>query len=485
VDRYVIFPGRHHLLTRFQAAYLASVAGSSTVVWAVTSANHSNTRRNPVPYHRREAAIERFSVTTGLRSVVVPVFDTAETPRFASVTLKTIEAVTGLTLTPANAVVACSTPSVAAMYASLGFAVLGAEAERTPEPERPWDVLLRLAAGDPSWRALAHPASVDVFDRYGLEESVRSVVNDPVVGDEGGLTATRDYRTYASAFASSAARKWGQVRDHVRPGRIVDIGCGAGAVLELADREPALRESDLIGVEVARHLYDECVHKKAQGVFGNPNVYFYRRNVLGGAVFAPRSVDTTLTFALTHEIWSYGSRLDSVRQFVQAVYDHTVPGGVWINSDVCGPDGRDVPVLLRLSTSDGVDSSPDVAALSTRARLDRFATDFAFPFSYTPVGDDTVRLSLGDAMDYLTRKDYTANWESETREQFCGLEFADWKALLADVGFEVDPVSRAYRNDWIVENRLAPVAALSTPDGRAIEWPVTHVLLVARRPLNT
>ena len=75
----MIFPGRHHLLTRFQAAYLAAVAESSTVVWAVTSANHSNTRRNPVPYHRREAAIERFSVTTGLRSVVVPVFDTAQT----------------------------------------------------------------------------------------------------------------------------------------------------------------------------------------------------------------------------------------------------------------------------------------------------------------------------------------------------------------------------------------------------------------------
>jgi SAM-dependent methyltransferase len=485
VDRYVIFPGRHHLLTRFQAAYLAAVAGSSTVIWAVTSANHSNTRRNPVPYHRREAAIERFSVTTGLRSVVVPVFDTADTPRFASVTLKTIEAVTGLTLTPANAVVACSTPSVAAMYASLGFTVLEAEAAQSPAPERPWDVLLRLAAGDPSWRSLAHPASVDVFDRYGLEESVRSVVNDPVVGDEGGLTATRDYRTYASAFESSAARKWEQVRDHVRPGRIVDIGCGAGAVLELADREPFLRESDLIGVEVARHLYDECVHKKAQGVFGNPNVYFYRRNVLAGAVFAPRSVDTTLTFALTHEIWSYGSRLDSVRRFVQAVYDHTVPDGVWINSDVCGPDGRDVPVLLRLSTSDGVTSAPDVAALSTRARLDRFAADFAFPFPYRPVGDDTVRLSLGDAMDYLTRKDYTANWESETQEQFCGLEFADWKALLADVGFEVEPASRAYRNDWIVENRLAPTAALSTLDGRPLDWPVTHVLLVARRPLNT
>ena len=37
---------------------------------------------------------------------------------------------------------------------------------------------------------------------------------------------------------------------------------------------------------MARHLYEECVHKKAQGASTNANVYFYRRNVLGGAVFA-------------------------------------------------------------------------------------------------------------------------------------------------------------------------------------------------------
>jgi hypothetical protein len=57
--RYVLFPGRHHLLTRFQADYLHRLAADSaaTIVWAVTSANHDNTRRNPVPYHRREAAI--------------------------------------------------------------------------------------------------------------------------------------------------------------------------------------------------------------------------------------------------------------------------------------------------------------------------------------------------------------------------------------------------------------------------------------------
>jgi SAM-dependent methyltransferase len=495
--RYILFPGRHHLLTRFQATYLQrlSEGGDATVVWAVTSANHQNTKRNPISYDRREAAIERFSVLTGLRSLVVPVFDTAHTDRFAEVTLKSVEAVLGRRPTPADTLVACSTPEVAAMYEALGFRIAPVEADAdqaTKAPDRPWDVLLRLAAGDPAWHDLAHPATLDLYARYRLDEQVRAVVNDPVVGAEGGLTATRDYRTYAEAFEAGAERKWATVREYVRPGRIVDIGCGAGAVLALADREPALRESDLIGVEVARHLYEECVHRKAQGWFTNPNVYFYCRNVLGGAVFAPRSIDTTLTFALTHEIFSYGERIAAVRRFAQAIYDHTVPGGVWLNSDVCGPDGRDRRVRLRLRDDDGVHAAHRdlaglgqeeiadyIGSLSTRSRLAQFAGDFHFPLE---AGEE---LPLGDAMEFLEHKDYADNWLSEAHERFCGLEFADWKALLTDVGFEIDPASRAWRNDWLVEHRMRPVAELSTVRGEPLDWPVTHVLLVARRPLNT
>src|SRR5262249_44994743 len=156
--------------------------------------------------------IERFSVQEGLRSLVVPVFDTAPTERFAEVTLKNVEVTVGLTLRPDNTVVACSTPEVAIMYERLGFRIAAVEAEDEPAPPRPWEVLLRMASGDPSWRELCHPASLSVFERYGLVEHVRLVVNDPVVGDEGGLTTTRDYRTYADAFEASAARKWAMVR---------------------------------------------------------------------------------------------------------------------------------------------------------------------------------------------------------------------------------------------------------------------------------
>jgi len=234
--------------------------------------------------------------------------------------------------------------------------------------------------------------------------------------------------------------------------RILDVGCATGATLELVDRDPRFHESDLIGVEVARHLFAECEHKKAQGVFTNPNVYFYQRNMLGSAVFPPRSIDTTLTLALTHEIWSYAdvppggsvpaARSSSVRRFARAIFAHTATGGVWVNSDVCGPAEPDRPVVLRLTSDDGTnpgvvedlalaeDVSAVVGAMSTRGRFFQFAHDFrrnaAVPFEFTELDDGGLRMRLADAMDFLTRKDYVDNCLSETHEQFCGLTYDDW-----------------------------------------------------------
>jgi SAM-dependent methyltransferase len=495
---YLLFPGRHHVLTRFQAEFLTQAApAGTTVVWAVTSANHHTTKRNPIPYHRREAAIERFSVATGLRSLVVGVVDTPPTDDFAEVTVKAIEAGTDdqVRLEPGNTVVACSTPEVAKLYERLGYQVIGVEPEGQA---RPWDVLLMIAAGNEGWRTLAHRATVDVFDRYHLDAQVRRCVNDPVVGDDGGLTTTRDYKTYADAFETAADRKWSQLKRFVRPGRILDIGCATGATLQRVDADPRFHESDLIGVEVARHLYAECVHKKEQGFFHNPNVYFYQRNMLGAAVFPPRSIDTTLTLALTHEIWSYadGSRRETVQRFVDRLFAHTAPDGVWINSDVCGPAEPDRPVVLALDDSDGLnpaepvdleslaDPAAHVSALSTRARFFQFAQDFRrnarVPFEYTIRAGHPV-LRLADAMDFLTRKDYVDNWLSETHEQFCGLSYVDWTRITETAGFTVDPSSKPWRNDWLVENRLSPVAGLTSPDGTPVDWPDTHQLLIARR----
>ncbi|OHV04972.1 methyltransferase [Mycobacterium talmoniae] len=512
--RYVLFPGRHHLLTRFQARYLADLLGGwltdatgapltftddAVVVWAVTSANHQNTRRNPVPANRREAAIEAFSQREGLRSLVVPITDVPATDRFAEITLKAVQHATAgrAALRPENTVVACSTPGVAALYQRLGFRIAPVERDHPEHPAHPWQLLDLVAGGDPTWRRHAHPATVDVFDRYALAEHVATISADPIVSSEGSLTDTRDYRTYSAAFDAAAERKWAQARPYLRPGRIVDIGCAAGAMLELLAADPELAESDLYGIEVARHLYEECEHRKAQGVFANPNTFFYQRNILAGPVFPDRSIDTTLTFALTHEIYSYGDGLASLRRFAHTIAEHTAAGGVWINSDVCGPDHPDQPVRLvfhepgvrrpaiDLTAMPAEAARDHLAAAPPAARFGQFAADFrrgtGVPFDFRVLDDRTVQLRLADAMEFLTKYSYIDNWLSETHEQFCALSWRDWVALATDLGLVVDPRSGAWRNDWLVEHVFDPAATLLTADGAPLDWPVTHLLLAAGR----
>ncbi len=297
--QHIIVPGRHHLLTRFQAAYLGellagrgrdengepiAVADGAVVVWAVTSANHSATRRNPFPGHRREAAIEILAHVERMPSIVVPVVDIAPTPRFAEITLKEIGYATaqGVIPAPETAIIATSTPQVADMYRGLGYRIAPMERDHSDAPRTPWQLLDELMAGSDDWRADAHPASLDIVDRYGLATQAQEIAADPVIGDEGGLTPTRDYRTYSRAFEDAAERKWAQARPWIVPGRIVDLGCATGAMLELASQEPALAESDLIGVEIAPELFAACEHKKSEGAFANPNTFFYRRNILAG-----------------------------------------------------------------------------------------------------------------------------------------------------------------------------------------------------------
>jgi crotonobetainyl-CoA:carnitine CoA-transferase CaiB-like acyl-CoA transferase len=76
------------------------------------------------------------------------VADVPPSPRFARTVLASVELSTGITVTPRETVVACSTPQVAAMYADLGFRVVPVEDMDEDAPARPWDVLELLAAGD-------------------------------------------------------------------------------------------------------------------------------------------------------------------------------------------------------------------------------------------------------------------------------------------------------------------------------------------------
>jgi hypothetical protein len=534
----LLFPGRHHLLTNFQLEYLTLVTSGpaaaltdvdgrplgladriDTIIWAVTSANHAHTRRNPLPAHRREAAIEELADLLDAASFVYHLDDIGATPRFAEYTLKKIEVDSQgrFRLTPANTVVACSTPEVLEQYERLGFRILPVELAdrhaRTFAAETPWQLMEALVKTgrkghdwrtDPTFLTKVARATRRLYLKYNVGDEIIQAHLRPLLTEDGDITATRDYNTYVRSFDEGARRKYDLIRDHVLPGRIADIGCCTGSLIREMTQDDRLRESDFYGIEAARRLYVECLHRKEQGLFANDNVFFYQRDFAAGPIFPAGSINTFTTVALTHEVESYLGRA-SLLNFFGLLKDQLAIGGRWINLDVLGPEEKDQPVLLRLNRDDGRSEDWDgefalgerdklriyLDGLSTFGRFLRFARDFRRQEGYrlkfqprTDLGEGFVSLSLFDACEFLSKRDYTDNWESEMHESFCFWSFGEWKAAVEDAGFRIHPASRAFANPWLIENRYRGKADLFRPTANGpapLDYPVTNMVLVAER----
>lgn len=526
---YLLIPGRHHLLTQFQFEYLLAAVrdGLSSmkdingqklavdkpveaIIFAVTSSNHSNTRRNPLPFYLRAISIEAMAAELPVPVYTYGIDDVGVLNNFASYTVKRIQHESDglLYCTPENTIVVCSTP-VLKLYEQLGFRVLPAELESTEtwkhHTAMPWDIVEEIAKGNFESKeidTLIHASSKKVWSKYGLAQKIKTLFADPMIGNDGDLTTTRDYNVYVRQMDEIAAFKYEETAAFIQPGRIGDIGCAVGSWIKLATDDSRFRESDFYGIEISRHLFELCRQRKENGEFKNPFVFFSQKNAVTGLVFEPFSMNSIHTSSLTHEIESYGSRNDLL-QFIQNRYEELVPGGVWINRDVTGPYNKEQEVLLWLNEEDGTADaifavledryalSKHLKQLSTHARFVRFARDFRhkegykLPYEWVELdGKKYARLRLADAAEFMSRKDYTDNWQSEMHETFCYWDFEEWKQQLKAAGFSIHPSSKAYTNEWIVNNRLKGRTALfSLQDGVLLEldYPVSHMLLIGVR----
>lgn len=497
--RYILFPGRHHLVTAFQVDHLRSLLEAhpdAQVVWAITSADHGGTQRNPISGPRRLGLIESVATAAALPSLTFLIGNRRPKPDFAHYVLEEIRTQSGaaVAMRPENTIVACSTPDVMAGYEALGYAI--DPVELGTDQIRPWQVVEQIIDSGAEWETqiagVMHPAAVEYYRRYGLAVAIQSIYSDPLIdSDDGDITVTRDYATYRAAFEDNAWRKVDEFAYAVRAGRIVDVGCATGQTIKLLSERPELFESDFYGVEVARPLYEICEQRKSNGEFGDANVFFHQRNIMQTQLFEPDSLDTVISMALTHEIESYLGR-DELLAFCSRVFTMLRPGGVWINYDVVGPDAGDDLVVAEFTVTDGLEDG-ELGDLSSRARFDRFVHDFRHDegdgISCEPIpfdGRDLIRLKRSALYEFLAKKDYVDSWFSEAHETFCHFEPADWVALLEQTGFEVTPQTRPIQNPWLIENRFAPAAHVYVEDDEGglvpDEWSWTNILLVARKP---
>jgi hypothetical protein len=527
---YLLFPGRHHLLTDFQFKYLNQLIlsgleqeqdvfgkplGITTpiegIIFAITSANHSNTRRNPVPFYLRALALQQFAQSFHVPVYIFGIDDVGNLDNFASYTIKRIEHESDglLDIDPQNTVVISSTP-VMHMYLQLGYSILPAELEdlqtQKMKAEQPWDLVEYIGRYVGDWKKdkrilnHVHPASYHIWTNYGLGEKVQLLFRDKIIGEDGDITTTRDYNSYVRQMDEIASQKYEDVAAYIQPGRIGDIGCAVGSWIKLACEDPRLRESDFYGIEVSRHLFDICQQRKHNGEFANPFVFFSQKNAVTGLVFERGSMNTVFTSSLTHEIESYGGRQDLLN-FISNRYQELNPGGLWINRDVVGPENGNEEIYLWLHKEDGSNDSfhstfSDRTALShyllglsTYSRFKRFAQDFRkkegdiFLFEEVTIqGRSYIKTSLQNATEFLTKKDYTDNWESEMHETFCFWSFRDWKDHMEAVGFTLDPSSNAFTNEWIAEHRWKDKASIFKLENNQLvpqKYPVTTMFLIA------
>lgn len=468
------------------------------IVFAVTSANHEGTRRNPLSYAHRAMAIQEFSHDLTVPVYCFPVTDVGHRNDFAAYTIKSVNHQSeGLfDLNPNNCIVSCST-AVGNLYEALGYSVFGAEAS-AHESEKaldPWELIERIAV-NPDWATdktlldAIHPSSYRILCQYNLGNKIQFIFSDPIASEDGDITNTRDYSTYVRQMDENALLKWRDVAAFVQNGRIGDIGCATGSWLKHASEEPRLDESDFYGVELTRKLHDICNQRKNNGEFKNPNIWFAQKNAVSGLVFKPVSMDTIHSSSLTHEIESYGSH-DDLLKFIANRFEELKPGGVWINRDVVGPEDKDRVILMQLREDDAASDGPiGFTGLSTFGLFKKFAVDFrkseGYKMNYTIEqinGINYVRLKMEDAAEFLLTKDYRDNWESEMHERFCFWNFSQWKAALQDVGFIVDPGSSVFTNPWILENRFRGKATLFDDNLSPLDYPPTNLIIVARKPL--
>ena len=516
---YLLLPGRQIVTTRFQEEYLTGILGkdletlptitgtpppgrATGIVFAVTSCNKSNSRYNPLPFEFRAILAYEFArdlqQTFGVRFHIVGVPHYPPTHKFAEIILKEIaEQSDGhLRLTPANTVVFTSTPAVIADYQDLGFSILPGEYElpsKTYLAPVPNVIVRQLGDGQAALDDIPLSRSARaVFTNFpDTVERIVRLFHDPILTEQGDLTETRNYGTYARDMAGAIDFKYAEIAPFLQPGKIVDEGCADGALLErmVAD----FPDSDLIGIDLSAEMLARAAERKRAGAFGGAFVFFKQQNLMTPVSDAQsNTTDTIICNSTLHELWSYGHGAQTVREYLQNKHKQLRTGGRLVVRDVVGPENGDLTVHLWCNPDNGQHTEDiahaDVAQLCTWSRFLRFVQDFRpgdprLEFSCVEDGGQPLfSLSLRSAMEFIAKMDYTDNWQSEMHETFCFWDFADWARELFDTGFRLAPGSHAYVNPWRVEHSFMGKVRLTTPEGRPLAFPATNMVLAAEKP---
>jgi len=126
----------------------------------------------------------------------------------------------------------------------------------------------------------------------------------------------------------------------------------------------------------------------------------------------------------------------------------------------------------------------------SEARFRKFAREFknksdapGVEFAERKIGDVTwFYLDMHGANEFLSKKDYLANWDMEVNEEFGVFTLDEWQTEFEKQGYRMREC-RSYLNPWIADNRYSNHVWLHADDGgkpgEVLPYPDTTAIIVA------
>lgn len=265
-------------------------------------------------------------------------------------------------------------------------------------------------------------------------------------------------------------------------GRIADMGSGSGrGTFDLASLYDGL---ELVGVDVNPVSVERAAEK-----FKRPNLSYIVGDI-SQMVFPANSLDGILNSSVLHHVTSFNNfAVERVFTTIDNQVAQLRPGGVIIIRDFVIPDGPE-QVFLDLPVTDGTETGSK-RELSTAALFEVFAQEWrsslnpdgpvAFAKLKSP-SDGFVRfqLTLRAATEFVLRKDYRADWDTEVLEEYTYLSQAQFEAAFRSRGLRV-VTSLPIWNPWIVRNRFQDKFYLTDLNNQPLQFPPTNYLIVGEK----
>lgn len=300
-------------------------------------------------------------------------------------------------------------------------------------------------------------------------------------GDRGA------YDRYLSSMDASMKQKIALTAAHLlAQGQVADMGMGSGSgSLALASLYPGLK---VIGVDI-----NETMVELARNKHKLDNLSFITGDI-AKECFEEGSLHGIFNSSVLHHVTTFTDYShDAAARALEVQSTQLRPDGVLIVRDFLAP-AENNEVWLDLPDNDG-DQSEIPQQCSTAKLLEIFSKQFrklsdspGFPIEEIP-GDAELpidphhkryRLSHRNAVEFLLRKDYKRDWDTEVLEEYTYFDKKQFEELFAQLGLR-SLASAPIRNPWIVANRLRGKYKMWTLDGREMDYPATNYIIVGEK----